>query len=134
MRQSDVSCSQTVMSMAPEANLAATLQAASHLVPIEKSSNTSSASTSLEQLLQERLEAYFKDQGELAPHAWSSLSEVELATATEALSLTERIDALLRSDPEISLGTRDWRILRTLISLVFKWGGEVRFRTGTVAE
>jgi hypothetical protein len=115
------------MSTALEAKLTAILQAATQLLPAERGGTNVPASTSLENLLVGRLQAYLREQGEGSGetrHEWNSLSDVELATATEALSIVESADAILRSDADISLGTRDWRTLRTLISLIFKWGTE----------
>ncbi|KAI5893359.1 ARM repeat-containing protein [Schizophyllum commune H4-8] len=56
----------------------------------------------------------------------SSLEEVQRTTASSALRVIEQVQRILDSSPsdEAVIGTRDIGHLRTLISIVFKWGTE----------
>jgi hypothetical protein len=93
----------------------------------------------LETILKTRLSAYYtrlSDQVALdLLNDPSSSTNLQLLTATEAFYVVERIQKALDSEPHGSLsekeglpsqapsiGTRDLASLRTLLSLVFKWG------------
>lgn len=82
----------------------------------------------LQALLQERLANYYAHEGSQSNLHFESLQDAQLATASAALSSLEKIEHILvLENPSDTmqgplLGTRDLAQLRTLISLVFKWG------------
>jgi len=80
----------------------------------------------LKSILKSRLSQYYSSQGkEWLQENISIVQDVELLTAREALSIVERIQTLLGiEDDAIApvIGTRDLSQIRTLMSLVFKWG------------
>lgn len=111
--------------------LKALLDSSSHLLESkQKQEENVNAGGDLQNLLQQRLDNYYSSQGIEQGTPFESLGDVQLATATESLSLLERIEAILLQlnlpgAPEKPfLGSRDLGRLRTLISLVFKWGTE----------
>jgi len=98
-----------------------------------------STANNLETILKTRLSAYYtrlSDQTALDHlNDPSSSIDLQLLTATEAFYVVERIQKALDSEPHgspsrkdglpdqaPSIGTRDLASLRTLLSLVFKWG------------
>ncbi|KAF6762641.1 hypothetical protein DFP72DRAFT_876446 [Ephemerocybe angulata] len=105
------------------------LESSSHLLESKKGEDASAASN-LQSLLQERLQNYYSHEGIEPTVSISSLQGAQLATAKEALSALERIEKVLLLDDTTDatqkplLGTRDLAQIRTLISLVFKWGTE----------
>jgi len=90
--------------------------------------------SSFEDILKNRLFAYYSrhDANDTSRHlaSISSQKEIELLTAKEALSIIRRVQKILDVELDESLqeppplGTRDLAKLRTLLSLVFKWGVE----------
>ena len=109
------------------------LRAAGHLV--NKSSTTHSANETLTSVLSARLSKYYSERGvPEVEHDKTDLSVVQLQTTEEALFVVRQVhDALVLAEPNTSekttiqtetptLGTRDVSHLRTLISIVFKWG------------
>ena len=112
------------------------LRAAAHLV--NKSTTAHNANETLNSVLSARLTKYYIERGvREADYDKTDLSAVQLQTAKEALFVVRRVhDALVLAEPnkpekvtiqtEIpALGTRDTSHLRTLISIVFKWGTDV---------
>jgi hypothetical protein len=118
----------------PMTELTTTLAAGSFLVD----SSSPSAASDLKTVLLTRLDQYHNHLGHQA--RWpepNSLEEVELETAREAINVVDRVQAILNnpysyvdanaseaspSPTDVLLGTRDMTVLRTLISIVFKWG------------
>jgi len=112
------------------------LRAAAHLVT--KSTLTNNANENLSSVLSARLSKYYteRDVPEVN-YDKTDLSAVQLQTAKEALFVVRQVhDALVMTEanqPENAtmqteipaLGTRDVSHLRTLISIVFKWGTDV---------
>ena len=109
------------------------LRAAAHLV--NKSTLTNNANENLNSVLSARLSKYYAERGvPEANYDKTDLSAVQLQTAKEALFVVRKVhDALTLAEanqPERAniqteipaLGTRDVSNLRTLISIVFKWG------------
>jgi len=80
----------------------------------------------LKSVLKSRLSQYYSSRGE----EWlqeniSTVQDAEFLTAREALNVMERIQNLLGiEDDAIApvIGTRDLSQIRTIMSLVFKWG------------
>jgi hypothetical protein len=109
--------------------LSALLESSSHLLESKKD-EYASAGGNLQTLLQERLHNYYSNRGIESRTRFDTLQDVQLATATEALSVLEGIESILtQEDPSDAtqrplLGTRDLARLRTLTGLVFKWGTE----------
>ena len=108
-------------------------RAAAHLVG--KSTPTNNANENLESVLSARLSRYYTERGVLeVNYDKTDLSAVQLQTAKEALFVARQVhDALVLTEanqPEKATmqteipvcGTRDVSHLRTLISIVFKWG------------
>jgi len=98
-----------------------------------------STANNLDTILKTRLSAYYtrlSDQAALDHlNDPSSSINLQLLTATEAFYVVERVQKALDSEPHgspsrkhglpdqaPSIGTRDLASLRTLLSLVFKWG------------
>lgn len=109
------------------------LRAAAHLV--NKSTLTSNANENLNSVLSARLSKYYAERGvPEVDYDKTDLSAVQLQTAKEALFVVRQVhNALILTEanqPEKAtmqteipaLGTRDVSNLRTLISIVFKWG------------
>lgn len=109
------------------------LHAAAHL--INKSTTTHNANETLNSVLSARLNKYYTERGvREIDYDKADLSAVQLQTAKEALFVVRQVhDALGPAEPsqgekatiqtEIpTLGTRDVSHLRTLISIIFKWG------------
>ena len=84
----------------------------------------------LQDVLQARLDAF---QQVIQVDGEKDVENLELKTALSALYVLERIHAALVSSPEASLGTRDSSHLRTLLSIVFKWGTEPLLNTTLAA-
>jgi hypothetical protein len=108
-------------------------RAAAHLV--SKSTPTNNANENLESVLSARLSKYYTERGVLeVNYDKTDLSAVQLQTAKEALFVAQQVhDALVLTEanqPEKAtmqteipvFGTRDVSHLRTLVSIVFKWG------------
>lgn len=111
------------------------LRAAAHLV--NKSTLTNNANENLNSVLSARLSKYYAERGvPEVNYDKTDLSAVQLQTAEEALFVVRQVhDALILTEanqPEKAtmqteipaLGTRDVSNLRTLISIVFKWGAD----------
>ena len=109
------------------------LHAAAHL--ITKSANTNDANETLTSVLTARLSKYYAERGvPEVDYDKTDLSAVQLQTVKEALFVILQVnDALVLEEsgqPEEAaiqtevpaIGTRDISNLRTLISIVFKWG------------
>ena len=109
------------------------LRAAAHL--INKSTTVHNTNETLVSVLTARLSKYYAERGvREVDYDETDLSAVQLQTAKEALFVVQQVhDALVlvesnRPDEatiqtEIpTLGTRDVSHLRTLVSIVFKWG------------
>jgi hypothetical protein len=117
------------MAMAWKAELDSILAAGYFLVE-----SRSSTAHDLKSTLLSRLDRYHNHLfGKAETLEQNTLEEVELETAKEAINVVERVQNVLEihyandadtSSPsaEISLGTRDLTEIRTLISIVFKWG------------
>ncbi|TFK28768.1 hypothetical protein FA15DRAFT_633184 [Coprinopsis marcescibilis] len=100
------------------------LRNATNLLHLDSSEGNPTSPPNLKALLDERLRTS-KRQPE-RPES-STLASAQLATATEALTVVETVNAILLLEDTSAiplLGIRDWRTIRTLISLVFKWGIE----------
>jgi len=80
----------------------------------------------LKSVLKSRLSQYYSSRGEEWPQEnIGTVQDAELLTAREALNVVERIQNLLGiEDDAIApvIGTRDLNQIRTIMSLVFKWG------------
>ncbi|CAA7259732.1 unnamed protein product [Cyclocybe aegerita] len=101
---------------------------------LETSPSHHSSANNIEAVLKKRLAAYYTRRGNHDAfnkvEDLMKLGDIELLTAKEALSVLQRVqkpldaegsdDADLNQPPPI--GTRDLAKLRTLLSLVFKWG------------
>jgi hypothetical protein len=115
-----------------EPNLATALLDGAALLGTQAPSN---ASNNLETILKARLSVYYM---RLSQHValdhlndLSTSTDLQLLTAKEAFSVVERVQKVLDSeshesppgkDELPSIGIRDLASLRTLLSLVFKWG------------
>lgn len=100
--------------------------------------------TDLRDVLRRRLSDYYISIGRPTAHEDPSLEDTQLETATEALSILEQLHLSLGSqeppstaidapDPGALLGTRDLALVRTLVSIVFKWATEPLLRRITNA-
>lgn len=92
-------------------------------------SSPSTPSHDLKSVLVSRLSSYYARRGSGSISGSGSLEETQLVTAREALSVIDRIHRITsdtdNTDTGIPLiGTRDLGQLRTLLSIVFKWGVE----------
>jgi len=109
------------------------LRAAAHLV--NKTTPTNHANENLQSVLSARLSKYYTERGvPEVDYDKTNLSAVQLQTAKEALFVVRQVhDTLTLAETNQSekatvqteipaLGTRDVSHLRTLISIVFKWG------------
>ena len=112
-----------------------------------ETSSTPSNSPDLKSVLHGRLLKYYaclesQDgvKGELAES--STLEEMQFLTAKEALSVVQKVHHILdiddaktngTPDQAPSIGTRDLAQLRTLLSLIFKWGIEPLFNRMALA-
>ncbi|KXN90255.1 hypothetical protein AN958_04046 [Leucoagaricus sp. SymC.cos] len=80
----------------------------------------------LKSVLESRLSHYYFSRNQDWPSgSLKSLRDTELMTAREALYVIERIQELLSIEDDAivpTIGTRDLGQIRTLLSLVFKWG------------
>ena len=110
-----------------------TLRAAAHLV--NKTTPTNHANEKLQSVLSARLSKYYTERGvPEVEYDKTDLSVIQLQTAKEALFVVRQVhDALTLAETDQSekgtvqteipaLGTRDVSHIRTLISIVFKWG------------
>ena len=113
-----------------------TLRAAAHLV--NKPTPTNHANEKLQSVLSARLSKYYTERGvPEVEYDKTDLSVIQLQTAKEALFVVRQVhDALTLAEADQSekgtvqteipaLGTRDVSHIRTLISIVFKWGTDV---------
>ncbi|KAF9782746.1 hypothetical protein BJ322DRAFT_1072320 [Thelephora terrestris] len=109
------------------------LRAAAHLV--NKSSSTHDANETINSVLSARLSKYYTERGvPEVDYDKTDLWAIQLQTAKEALFVVQQVhDAFALAESNTSekatvqteiptLGTRDVSHLRTLISIVFKWG------------
>ena len=101
-----------------------------------ETSPTPSHSSDLKSVLHSRLLKYYasleNQDGVKDLREYSTLEEIQILTAKEALSVVQKAQNVLdiedgRSDQVPSIGTRDLAQLRTLLSLIFKWGIEPLF-------
>ncbi|KAF7352811.1 RTP1-C1 domain-containing protein [Mycena venus] len=84
--------------------------------------STENASPDLKSVLVSRLTRYYAClELDTILDGSETLQSVELTTATEALNLLERINAILDTE-DAPVGTRDLAELRTLAAIAFKWG------------
>jgi len=103
-------------------------------------SSTPNNSPDLKSVLRSRLLKYYaclgSQDGVTELRESSTLEEVQLLTAKEALSVVRKVHKVLdvedaktdgTPDQLPSIGTRDLAQLRTLLSLIFKWGIEPLF-------
>ena len=104
------------------------LSAGSLLIHSEKGGGPA---TNLREVLLARLVQYRAQRGlPERDHGDLSLEQAQEETAQEALSVVESVQGMLDQDaypaPDTSrvIGTRDISQLRTLLSIVFKWGTE----------
>jgi hypothetical protein len=95
-----------------------------------------SSSADLKTSLINRLSRYYNRRGSGNVSPSGSLEKVQLTTATEALSVVRRAQNILGANaldegqantPDVSrqpllIGTRDLAEIRTLLSIIFKWG------------
>ena len=126
-RTPELGCDTTLMTLDP------ILRAAAHL--INKTTPTDHGNGNLQSVLSTRLSKYYTERGvPEVDYDKTDLSAVQLQTAKEALFVVRQVhDALTLAETDRSekaamqseipvLGTRDVSHLRTLISIVFKWG------------
>lgn len=93
---------------------------------IQTDPETSEQNHNLKSVLKSRLSQYYSSRGE----GWlqeniDTVRDAELLTAREALNVVERIQKLLGIEDDATvpvIGTRDLSQIRTIMSLVFKWG------------
>ena len=111
-----------------------------------ETSSTPSNSPDLKSVLRSRLLKYHasleSQEGVKELRESSTLEEVQLLTAKEALSVVQKVHHVLdiedaKTDGTLdqvpSFGTRDLAQLRTLLSLIFKWGIEPLFNRVALA-
>ncbi len=115
--------------LAAAKELAVTLQDASHLLQTGPGSSEGKQQPHLlKSVLEARLSHYYSSRNQNWPGVpRETLQDVQLLTSLEALSTLERIQALLAIEDDAivpAIGTRDLSQIRTLLSLVFKWGTE----------
>lgn len=105
------------------------LQAAAHLV----GSNKSEAAQDLKAVLSSRLDQSQADLGRSGTDPLrQDLEDIQLQTAKEALFVVCAIQEVLSAPVQVpessteapAVGTRDLAHIRTLLSIVFKWGTE----------
>ncbi|RDB22555.1 RNA polymerase II assembly factor RTP1 [Hypsizygus marmoreus] len=96
------------------------------------------ASADLKSVLVDRLTRYYTRLGSGDVSDVSTLEEIQLVTANEALAVVARVQHIIGADDEEEgtpaanaqphtaplIGTRDLAQIRTLLSIVFKWGVE----------
>lgn len=101
------------------------LHDASRLLPANSSEGQQKHSD-FKSALESRLSQYYSLHNKELPSAsLQSLQDVELLTACEALSVVERIQALLAIEDDAvvpAVGARDLTQIRMLLSLIFRWG------------
>lgn len=96
-------------------------QAGSYLI-----SSQGDRQDNLESSLLSRLNKYHEYCQTACPvNQESSLEEIQISTGTEALNILERINGILEL-PDSLVGTRDLSQMRTLLSITFRWGIELR--------
>jgi hypothetical protein len=112
-----------------------------------ETSSTPSNSPDLKSVLHSRLLKYYaclesQDGVKEELRESSTLEEMQFLTAKEALSVVQKVHHALdiedaktngTPDQEPSIGTRDLAQLRTLLSLIFKWGIEPLFNRVALA-
>ncbi|KAF9451696.1 hypothetical protein P691DRAFT_723445 [Macrolepiota fuliginosa MF-IS2] len=109
-------------------DLAVALRDGSYLLQIdtESSKKTQQTHHDLKSILESRLSQYYTSRNQdWSSDSLGSLRDAELLTARESLSVVERIQQLLAIEDDAvvpTIGTRDLGQIRTLLSLVFKWG------------
>ncbi|KAG5646622.1 hypothetical protein DXG03_002926 [Asterophora parasitica] len=97
-------------------------------------SGTTASASDLKSVLVGRLSRYYarRESAEAIPNH-ASLEDVQFLTAKEALSVVTRVQHIIGiveepgSDKAPLIGTRDLAELRTLLSIVFKWGVDPLF-------
>ncbi|KAF8812411.1 hypothetical protein BYT27DRAFT_6419485 [Phlegmacium glaucopus] len=127
----------------PAKELATTLAEGACLL---ETSSTPTNSLDLKSVLRSRLLKYYdcleNQDGVKKLRESSTLEEVQLLTAKEALSVVQKVHNILdiedaktdgTPDQVPSIGTRDLAQLRTLLSLIFKWGIEPVFNRVALA-
>lgn len=124
----------------PAKELASTLAEGACLI---EASSTSNNSPDLKSVLHGRLLKYYAcsegQDGVEGLRESLTLEEVQLLTAKEALSVVQKVHNILdieddgTPDQVPSIGTRDLAQLRTLLSLIFKWGIELLFNQVALA-
>ena len=112
-----------------------------------ETSSTPSNSPDLKTVLHSRLLKYYaslesQDEVKEELRKFSTLEEMQFLTAKEALSVVQKVHHVLdiedaktneTLDQVPSIGTRDLAQLRTLLSLIFKWGIEPLFKRVALA-
>ena len=112
-----------------------------------ETSSTPSNSPDLKTVLHSRLLKYYaslesQDEVKEELRKFSTLEEMQFLTAKEALSVVQKVHHVLdiedaktneTLDQVPSIGTRDLAQLRTLLSLIFKWGIEPLFNRVALA-
>jgi len=117
------------------------------LLGTSSSSDNTTPASNIDSLLKKRLQEYHyrltsRDSENLSIRA-SSLDDTQLLTAKEALSVIQRVQAILEYEEQDekedgssrppAIGTRDLSQLRTLLSIVFKWAVNPLFMRVNVA-
>jgi hypothetical protein len=109
-----------------EKDLASALREASHLLQTDESSEQ--VHHDLKSVLDTRLTHYYSTKNQQwTPGTLNTLEDVQLLMAQETLSVVERLQRLLSIEDDTvvpAIGTRDLSQIRTLLSVVFKWGTE----------
>ncbi|KAK7470681.1 hypothetical protein VKT23_002103 [Stygiomarasmius scandens] len=115
--------------MTPRKQLSDALTAGSCLID-----SSPTPQSNLKSALLARLDKYYAclNSTESPVNESSSLENVQLQTATEALRVIETVQRLVdsssdvpqKAEEELLLGTRDLSQLRTLLSVIFRWGTE----------
>lgn len=77
----------------------------------------------LKNVLVRRLTQYHEILGS-SPPSLDTVQDAQLETAQCALHIVERVQCLLDNPDPPAIGTRDLNTLRTLLSLIFRWGTE----------
>ncbi|KAF8076354.1 hypothetical protein FPV67DRAFT_413223 [Lyophyllum atratum] len=95
--------------------------------------DSTGSAADLKSALLGRLSRYYASLGSGDIPDTSSLEDVQLTTAREALSVVRRIQGIIGVEEQTGtdqpplIGTRDLAELRTLLSIVFKWGVDPLF-------
>jgi len=85
------------------------------------------AERDLKSVLLRRLTQYHQSLGS-SPPSLDTTEDAQLETARCALYIVERVQSILdQPDLAPAIGTRDLSTLRTLLSLIFRWGTELLY-------